>query len=103
MSVTKKEVEHIAKLSKLKFSGEETEKLTADLNQILKHVERLNELDTSNVEPLSHPITCSKPLRKDQLKDSVKAEEALKNAPHRDENFFLVPKVISSQKNRSKK
>lgn len=103
MSATKKEVEHIAKLSKLKFSGEEIEKFTGDLNQILSYVEQLNELDTSNVEPLSHPVTYSKPLRKDELKHSVTAEEALKNSPHHDENFFLVPKVISSKKDKNKK
>ena len=56
MAVTLKDVEHIAELARLKFSGEELENFTHQLNEILKYVEKLDELDTENVEPLSHPI-----------------------------------------------
>ncbi|TSC92750.1 MAG: aspartyl-tRNA(Asn)/glutamyl-tRNA (Gln) amidotransferase subunit C, partial [Candidatus Berkelbacteria bacterium Athens1014_28] len=56
MAVTKAEVEKIAELARLEFSESEIEHLTKDMNQILHHMDKLNELDTSNVEPLSHPI-----------------------------------------------
>ena len=94
--VTLKEVEHIAELARLKFSNEELENFTQQLNQILKYVEKLNELDTENVEPLSHPIEGNNVFREDILKPSINREEALKNAPDSDDEFFKVPKVISS-------
>ena len=56
MSVTRKDVEHIAELARLKFSGEELENFTEQLNEILSYIEKLNELDTENVNPLSHPV-----------------------------------------------
>ncbi|NCS89368.1 MAG: asparaginyl/glutamyl-tRNA amidotransferase subunit C [Ignavibacteria bacterium CG2_30_36_16] len=95
MSVTKKEVEHIAELARLKFSDEELESYTEELNQILAYVEKLNELDTENVEPLSYPIENENTLRKDETKECVTQKEALKNAPRADDKFFKVPKVIT--------
>jgi len=94
MAVTKQEVEKIAQLAHLEFNESEIENLTKDMNQILHHMDKLNELDTSNVEPLSHPIEVKNVFREDELKASIKREEALKNAPDKDEEFFKVPKVI---------
>ncbi len=94
MSVTLKEVEHIAELARLKFSKEELENFTHQLNQILEYMEKLNELDTKNIEPLSHPIEGNNIFREDKLKPSINREQALKNAPDRDDGFFKVPKVI---------
>ncbi len=94
MAVTLKDVEHISELARLKFSTEELEYFTHQLNQILEYVEKLNELDTENVEPLSHPIEGNNAFREDELKPSLSREEALKNAPDSDEEFFKVPKVI---------
>lgn len=94
MSVTLKEAEHIAELARLKFSGEELESFTHQLNKILEYIEKLNELDTENVEPLSHPVEGNNIFREDKLKPSISREEALKNAPDKDEEFFKVPKVI---------
>ncbi len=94
MSVTIKDVEHIAALARLEFSGEEKEKFTHQLNDILRYIEKLNELDTSNVEPLSHVIELSNVFRDDVVKPSISAEEALKNAPSKVDTFFKVPKVI---------
>jgi len=94
VSVTLKDVKHIAELARLEFSGEELESFTHQLNQILEYVEKLNELDTENVEPLSHPVEGNNAFREDELKPSINREEALKNAPDRDEEFFRVPKVI---------
>ena len=96
MSVTLKDVKHIAELARLEFSGEELESFTHQLNQILEYVEKLNELDTENVEPLSHPVEGNNAFREDELKPSISREEALKNAPDRDEEFFRVPKVIDN-------
>jgi aspartyl-tRNA(Asn)/glutamyl-tRNA(Gln) amidotransferase subunit C len=95
MSVTRKDVEHIAELARLTFNGEELESFTHQLNQILDYMEKLNELDTKNVEPLSHPVEGSNVFREDNLAASVTTEEAIKNAPDRDDQFFKVPKVIN--------
>lgn len=96
MAVTKEEVEHIAKLAKLKFSEEEKEKLQGELNRVLDYIDRLNELDLKNVKPLeSINENIENVLREDKIKKGVTKEEALKNAPAKTENFFKVPKVIN--------
>ena len=97
MSVTRKDVEHIAELARLKFKDEELESFTGQLNEILAYMEQLNELDTENVEPLLHPVEGSNVFREDITKPSTDREEALKNAPQRDEEFFKVPKVIGGE------
>jgi aspartyl-tRNA(Asn)/glutamyl-tRNA(Gln) amidotransferase subunit C len=94
MSVTRKQVEHIAELARLNLDENELEEYTTQLNQILEYVEKLNELDTENVKPLSHPVEGTNVFREDELKPSISREEALKNAPSKDEEFFKVPKVI---------
>jgi aspartyl-tRNA(Asn)/glutamyl-tRNA(Gln) amidotransferase subunit C len=94
MSVTIKDVEHIAALARLEFSDEEKEKFTHQLNDILQYIEKLNELDTSKVEPLSHVIELSNVFRDDVVKPSIPTEEALKNAPAKVDTLFKVPKVI---------
>jgi len=96
MSVSKEEVKYIANLAKLKLSEEEIQKFTQDLNSILEYMNLLNELDTSNVEPLFHPIEKETAFREDEIKPGLKRELALKNAPKTDGEFFLVPKVIKS-------
>lgn len=97
MSVTRKEVEYIAQLARLKFKDEELENFTNQLNEILNYVEKLNELDTDNIEPLSHPVENNNVFRNDKLKPSALTEEALKNAPDSTEEFFKVPKVINQE------
>ena len=71
------------------------ENFTSQLNEILNYVDKLNELDTENVEPLSHPVEEFNKFRDDELKPSIEREEALKNAPDRTDEFFKVPKVIN--------
>ena len=95
MAVTKKDVEYIANLARLSFNDEELENFTHELNEILNYVEKLNELDTKNVEPLSHPVENNNVFRADEVKPSIDREDALKNAPERTEEFFVVPKVIN--------
>ncbi len=94
MAVNIKDVEHIAKLAKLSFSEDEMKKFTEQFNEILSFMEKLNELDTSSIEPLSHVIELQNVLRNDIVRPSLPTEEALKNAPAKDDRFFKVPKVI---------
>lgn len=95
MSVTKKDVEYIAELARLKFKEEELESFTHQLNEILNYVEKLNELNTDDVEPLSHTVENINVFRNDELKKSISTEDALKNASDKTEEFFKVPKVIN--------
>ncbi|MFN0157226.1 MAG: Asp-tRNA(Asn)/Glu-tRNA(Gln) amidotransferase subunit GatC [Bacteroidota bacterium] len=97
MSVTIKDVEHIASLAKLSFSEEEKQKLTTELNAILEYMEQLNQLDTDNVEPLSHVIELNNVFRADELRPTVRRDEALKNAPAHTDELFRVPKVIGDR------
>jgi aspartyl-tRNA(Asn)/glutamyl-tRNA(Gln) amidotransferase subunit C len=97
MAVEKKEVEKIAELARLKFSNEELESFTHQMNNILTYMDKLNELDTKNVQPLSHPVEQINVFREDLIKESISTEDALKNAPDRDEKFFKVPKVIQDK------
>jgi aspartyl-tRNA(Asn)/glutamyl-tRNA(Gln) amidotransferase subunit C len=94
MAVSIKDVKHIAELARLKFNEEELGNFTFQLNEILAYMEKLNELNTENIEPLSHPVEGADVFREDIVKLGVEREEALKNAPGKDEEFFKVPKVI---------
>lgn len=97
MAVTKKDVEKIAELARLKFSEEELQNFTPQMNEILSYMDKLNELDTEYVEPLSHPVEQTNVFREDEMRPSFPAEEALKNAPAKDEHHFKVPKVIGDK------
>lgn len=97
MSVTKKDVEEIAGLAKLKFNNEELQNFTVQMNEILTYMDKLNELDTENVKPLSHPVEQVNIFREDKLKKSVSTEEALKNSPDKTDQHFKVPKVIGDK------
>lgn len=94
MPVTIKDVEYIANLARLEFKEEEKEKFTEQFNKILEYIDKLNELDTENVEPLYHVIDLKNVFREDEVKPSYPREEILKNAPSKTEFFFKVPKVI---------
>lgn len=97
MAVSKKDVEKIAELAHLKFSDDELENLTPQMNQILNYMDKLNEINTENVEPLSHPVEQVNIFRDDKLKTSISTDEALKNAPDKDDEHFKVPKVIGDK------
>jgi len=94
MRISKDAVRHVAELARLEFKEEELEKFTEQLGNILEHIEELNELDTSSVEPTFHVLDISTPLREDTVKPWLSSDEALENAPHREEDFFAVPKFI---------
>jgi aspartyl-tRNA(Asn)/glutamyl-tRNA(Gln) amidotransferase subunit C len=97
MKVTIADVEYIAQLARLTYSDEEKQKLTEQFNTILEYIETLNELNTDNVEPLSHVIELSNVIREDEVKPSLPVEEVLKNAPAKSEDFFKVPKVLGGK------
>jgi aspartyl-tRNA(Asn)/glutamyl-tRNA(Gln) amidotransferase subunit C len=97
MSVTIKDVEHVARLARLSFSDEEKTILMCQLNEILTYMEQLNELDTATVEPLSHVIQLQNVFREDLRRECLDREDVLRNAPARTEKFFKVPKVIGER------
>ena len=94
MEVNDDLINNLAKLSRLEFNDAEKEEIKGDLQKMIAFIDKLNELDTSGVEPLLHMSENVNVLREDEVKGSISREEALKNAPLHDEQFFKVPKVI---------
>jgi aspartyl-tRNA(Asn)/glutamyl-tRNA(Gln) amidotransferase subunit C len=94
MKITSEKVDQLAALARLKFEGEEKEQIRQDLEKILDMCEKLNEVNTQGVEPLIYMTETKNCLREDQVEQIINHEEALKNAPKKDSDFFRVPKVI---------
>jgi aspartyl-tRNA(Asn)/glutamyl-tRNA(Gln) amidotransferase subunit C len=94
MKITDKKVEELAQLSRLSFEGEAKETMRQDLEKILEMCEKLNEVNTEGVEPLIYMTDNENVLREDEVVQTISHEEALKNAPKKDSDFFRVPKVI---------
>ena len=94
MAITMKDVEYVAKLARLELTKEEKEKYSKQLGDILNYINKLNELDTSAVEPTSHVVAISNVFRQDEVKPSLTNEEVLSNAPKKEKGFFKVKKVI---------
>ncbi len=94
MAISKEEVRHIAKLARLEFTEEEEEVLADDMSRILDYMDMLNELDTSKVEPMTHVLDLAHVVRTDSVEKRISQEDALKNAPDTDGEYFRVPKVI---------
>jgi aspartyl-tRNA(Asn)/glutamyl-tRNA(Gln) amidotransferase subunit C len=94
MKITKEQVEHVAKLARLSITEQEKAIFSDQLSAILTHVDQLNELDTSKVEPTSHVISMQNVFREDRVKSCLSREEALSGAPDAAEEFFQVPKII---------
>lgn len=88
-------INHLAKLSKLEFDQESKQEIKGNLQKILNLVEKLNELDTENVEPLVYMSENKNILREDVVDMKITKEQALKNAPDKDSDYIKVPKVIS--------
>ncbi len=97
MAVTKKDVDYIKELAKLRISEEESEGLVHDLNMVLSYVDKLQELDTDEVEILVNPIYIENVFREDEVEESLRAEDFLKNAPERAEDYLKVPSVIDRE------
>ncbi|WP_217595374.1 Asp-tRNA(Asn)/Glu-tRNA(Gln) amidotransferase subunit GatC [Cohnella sp. GbtcB17] len=94
MSITAKDVEHVANLARLTLTDDEKEQFTGQLNAILKYAEKLNELDTAGVEPTSHVLPMSNVMREDARKASLPIEKVLRNAPEAEDDQFKVPPVL---------
>lgn len=94
MSVSKEDVHYIADLARLRFSEEEEEEMAQQLSRVLGYMEKLNELDTEDVQPMSHVLDITNAFREDKVEQRITREEALKNAPDADQAYFRVPKVI---------
>jgi len=94
MTINKKAVKKISKLSRIASNDEFETSMIKDLNTILKFVDQLNEVDTKNIEPLSSVVEQKLFQREDVVKKINEKEEILKNSPNKNENYFVVPKVI---------
>lgn len=92
--ISKKEVEYVAHLARLEIDEAQKDKFTSQLNDILLYIDKLNELDTKGVEPMTHAIAVTNAFREDIIIDSIGTEKSLANAPDARGEFFRVPKVI---------
>lgn len=94
MKITKETIEHVANLARLKLTEQEKEKLTSEMGNILDYVDKLNELDTSKVEPTNHVLPIKNVFREDEVRESFNREKILANAPSSEDGCFKVPKVV---------
>ncbi|MGM0580900.1 MAG: Asp-tRNA(Asn)/Glu-tRNA(Gln) amidotransferase subunit GatC [Bacteroidota bacterium] len=94
MSINKETLEKIAHLARLEFDEKSEEKMLKDMNNMLSFVEKLQELDTENVEPLQAMSFEINQMREDKVNVHLSREKGLKNAPKKDQEYFRVPKVI---------
>lgn len=94
MKIKKKDVLKVAELARLKFDAAHIDKFTSQFENIMKFISKLDELDTNNVDPTTHVLKISTPLREDNVVDWLNQEESLINAPEKESGFFSVPKII---------
>ncbi len=94
MKIGVKDVEYVARLARLRLSDEEKDEFAVQLNDILTYMDKLNELDTKDVEPTSHVIPVKNVLRADDVGESLPGEPSLGNAPEREKGFYKVPRII---------
>jgi aspartyl-tRNA(Asn)/glutamyl-tRNA(Gln) amidotransferase subunit C len=96
VAVTRDDILHVAELARLALTEEEIERLGGQLNQILEAVGKVSELDLSDVEPTSHPLDLVNVWAEDEPRPSLPVDEALANAPERENTFFRVPPAVAS-------
>ena len=94
MSIDKDTVKHISKLARISLDDKKINNLSKDLSSIMKFIEKLNELNTDKINPLTSIINASLRTRKDEIKDDKIRDQILKNSPDKNEEFFVVPKVV---------
>jgi len=94
MSIDKDTVKHISKLARISLDEKKIDSLSKDLSSIMKFIEKLNELNTDKTSPLTSIINASLRTREDEVKDGKIRDQILKNSPEKNEEFFVVPKVI---------
>lgn len=96
MRLTRENIESVAYLSRLELSDEEKDKFTDHINRLLDNFEKLQELDTSDVEPTSHVIPVANIFRKDESRPSLPPDEVVANGPQVADNCFVVPRVVET-------
>lgn len=94
MAINQEQVERVAALARLKLTSAEKEQFTEQLNKILQFADKLNELDTENVEPTSHVLPMKNVMREDEVRESLDREKVLQNAPDQQDGMFRVPAVF---------
>ena len=94
MSISRQDIEKVALLARLQLTDDELSKMTVELAQIVGYVDQLAEVDTNGIEPMAHAIETANVFRDDVVTESLPRDEALANAPHRDERGYLVPAVL---------
>ncbi|MFQ5839484.1 MAG: Asp-tRNA(Asn)/Glu-tRNA(Gln) amidotransferase subunit GatC [Candidatus Methylomirabilales bacterium] len=94
MKIERREVEHVAHLARLSLTPEETEAMRAQLDAILTYIDKLTELDTRSIEPTSHVVPMVNVLQADEPRPSLPQDEALRNAPDRQGEYFKVPRIL---------
>lgn len=97
MKISLEEIRHLAHLARLEFSEDEMQAMQGDMDKILGFVEKINELDLEGVEPLVYLSEERNVLRKDEAQSLLTKDEALKNAPDKDSDYFRVPKVLQRE------
>lgn len=95
MEITNKKIDELAHLARLEFNDNEKVKIKADLERIVGFFDKLSEVNTENVEPLIYMSDRQNNLRPDEVKEEITKQEALKNAPGKDSDYFKVPKFIN--------
>ncbi|MCX7923802.1 MAG: Asp-tRNA(Asn)/Glu-tRNA(Gln) amidotransferase subunit GatC [Clostridia bacterium] len=94
MKITKETIQHVANLARLNLTEQEKEKLTYEMENIISYVDKLNELDTSGIEPTAHVLPVKNVFREDKTKKSFDREKILANAPSQEDGCFKVPKIV---------
>jgi aspartyl-tRNA(Asn)/glutamyl-tRNA(Gln) amidotransferase subunit C len=94
MSIDKDTVKHISKLARISLDEKKIDSLSKDLSSIMKFIEKLNELNTDKTTPLTSIINASLKTKEDEVKDGKIRDQILKNSPEKNEEFFVVPKVV---------
>lgn len=94
MKITEEIVDHIAHLARLEFEGEKKDAIRQDLENIISFMDKLSEVDTDGVEPLIFMTEEYNKLREDEAVVSITQDDALKNAPKKDSDYFRIPKVL---------
>ena len=94
MLISDAQVEHVAQLARLTLSAEESQRFTEQLNAILSYMEQLNEVRTEGVEPTAHVLDLVNVFREDTVRQTLRADAALANAPETAHHFFVVPRIV---------
>jgi len=94
MSIDKETIKHISKLARISLDEKQVDNLSKDLSSIIKFIKKLNKLNTDDIKPLTSIIDASLRFRKDEILEGKIREQILKNSPEKNDEFFVVPKVV---------